>query len=167
MKHQVSAVYSVLWRGFTLSSAGSSHLPHCNKTPLVQLSLLHFFPAFKTFNCLKAHSSAAHFPVPHFQLFQHIQDCSYRTVPAVSPSIPATPSTAIQRFIYSKQDNNNELFWQKGFLLPPFYKTSNKQSQNLTFSICMLNFSPSSYWLGTAWNRARQMWGCSLSEKGN
>lgn len=134
-----------LWKGFTLSSEVSSYLPQCNNTTPVQLSLLHYFPVSKTFNCLKAISNAARFPVPHFQLFQHIPDCFYRTVPSVPPGISDTPSTAIQRFIYSKQDNNSELFWQKDFLLPPFCKTSNKQSQNLTFSICMLNFSPSSY----------------------
>lgn len=149
-----------------LSSRVSLYLPHCNKAPLVQSSLLHCFPVPKMFNCLRVHSNATDFPVPHLQFFQHIQDCSHRTVPSVSPSIPDTASTAIQRFIYSNQGNNSELFWQKDFLLPSFYKNSNKQSQNLTFSICMLNFSPSSYWLGAAWNRARQMWGCSLSEKG-
>lgn len=167
VKHPVSAVFSIPVERFHTELKVSSYLPHCSKTPLVQLSLLHFFPVSKTFNCLKVHSNATHLPVPSFQLFQHIQDYSYRTVPSVSLSIPDTLSTAIQRFMYSKQDNNSELFWQKGFLLPPFCKTSNKQSQNLTFSICMLNFSLSSYWLGAAWSRARQMWGCSLSGKGN
>jgi len=31
----------------------------------------------------------------------------------------------------------------------------------------MLKFSPSSYWFGAAWSRARQMWGRSSSGKGN
>lgn len=163
MKHWVSAVYSTHMER-SQHWAQKSHYT-CLSVTTLQLCLLHCFPAFIKFNWLKVPSQCHTFPSA--TLFWHDSYCSYSTALPVSLSPPDTPLTANQRFIYSKWNNNKELFWQKVFLLPPFYKTRNKQSQNLTFSIYMLNFSPSSYWLGAAWSTARQIWGCSSSGKGN
>lgn len=58
-----------LRRGFTLSPEVSSYLPDCNKTLLVQLSFLHFFPVSKMFNYLKAHSDAADFRYHTFSYY--------------------------------------------------------------------------------------------------
>lgn len=126
MKHWVSAVYNMhsLGRVSALSSEVLPHLPQCNNTPILQLSLLHRFPVSKKFNGLKVHSNAAPFPAPH-------SSSTTKIAPIALPfqSLLVSQTLPLLQFRGSFTQSGTitvSCSDRKFFLLPPFYKTSNK-----------------------------------------